>query len=58
MFRKILFCTDFSEDAHWAFTYAFQLAKTFKSKLETNSNLKSQNFFFEKFVFTTLVVRI
>lgn len=33
MFKKILFCTDFSEDAHWAFTYALQLAKTFKSKL-------------------------
>jgi nucleotide-binding universal stress UspA family protein len=33
MFKKILFCTDFSEDAHWAFTYALQLAKRFKSKL-------------------------
>lgn len=33
MFKKILFCTDFSDDAHWAFTYALQLAKTFKSKL-------------------------
>ena len=33
MFKKILFCTDFSEDADWAFTYALQLAKTFKSKL-------------------------
>ena len=33
MFKKILFCTDFSEDAHWAFTYALHLAKTFKSKL-------------------------
>jgi nucleotide-binding universal stress UspA family protein len=32
MFKKILFCTDFSPDADWAFTYAFQLAKTFKSK--------------------------
>ncbi len=33
MFKKILFCTDFSEDAHWAFTYALNLAKTFNSKL-------------------------
>lgn len=33
MFKKILYCTDFSEDAHWAFTYALQLAKTLKSKL-------------------------
>ncbi len=33
MFQKILFCTDFSEDAHWAFTYALYLSKTFNSKL-------------------------
>jgi nucleotide-binding universal stress UspA family protein len=33
MFKKILFCTDFSEDAHWAFTYALNLAKSYKSKL-------------------------
>jgi len=33
MFRKILFCTDFSEDSHWAFTYALDLAKTYKAKL-------------------------
>lgn len=33
MFKKILFCTDFSEDAHWAFTYALNLAKTFNSRL-------------------------
>ena len=33
MFKKILFCTDFSEDAHWAFTYALNLAKTHKSSL-------------------------
>jgi len=33
MFKKILFCTDFSEDSHWAFTYALHLAKTFESKL-------------------------
>ena len=33
MFKKILFCTDFSDDAHWAFTYALSLARTFKSKL-------------------------
>ena len=33
MFKKILFCTDFSEDAHWAFTYALNLATTFKAGL-------------------------
>ena len=33
MFKKILICTDFSEDSHWAFTYALKLAKTFNSKL-------------------------
>jgi nucleotide-binding universal stress UspA family protein len=33
MFKKILFCTDFSENAHWAFTYALKLARTFQSKL-------------------------
>jgi nucleotide-binding universal stress UspA family protein len=33
MFKKILSCTDFSENSHWAFTYALTLAKTFKSKL-------------------------
>jgi nucleotide-binding universal stress UspA family protein len=33
MFKKILFCTDFSENSHWAFTYALSLAKAFKSKL-------------------------
>jgi nucleotide-binding universal stress UspA family protein len=33
MFKKILFCTDFSEDSHWAFTYAFDLAKTYKAEL-------------------------
>ena len=33
MFKKILFCTDFSENAHWAFTYTLNLAKTYKSKL-------------------------
>jgi universal stress protein A len=33
LFKKILFCTDFSKDAHWAFTYALHLAKNFKSKL-------------------------
>jgi nucleotide-binding universal stress UspA family protein len=33
MFKKILFCTDFSENAHWAFTYALNLAKTYKGKL-------------------------
>jgi len=33
MFENILFCTDFSENAQWAFTYAISLAKTFKSKI-------------------------
>lgn len=33
MFKKILFCTDFSENSHWAFTYALNLAKKYKSKL-------------------------
>ncbi len=33
MFKKILFCTDFSENSHWAFTYALDLAKAYKSKL-------------------------
>ena len=33
MFKKILFCTDFSEDSHWAFTYAFDLAKMYKARL-------------------------
>jgi len=33
MFKKILFCTDFSENSNWAFTYAFNLAKNYKSKL-------------------------
>lgn len=33
MFKKILFCTDFSEDSHWAFSYALNLAKTYQSKL-------------------------
>ncbi len=33
MFKKILFCTDFSENSHWAFTYALNLAKNYNSKL-------------------------
>ena len=33
MFKKILFCTDFSENSRWAFTYALDLAKTYKSNL-------------------------
>ena len=33
MFKKILFCTDFSESSHWTFTYALNLAKTYKAKL-------------------------
>jgi len=33
MFKKILFCTDFSENSNYAFTYALNLAKTYKAKL-------------------------
>ncbi|MCX8118029.1 MAG: universal stress protein [Desulfobacterota bacterium] len=33
MFKKILFCTDFSEDSHYAFRYALDLAKTYKASL-------------------------
>ena len=33
MFNKILFCTDFSENAHWAFTYALNLARTYQGEL-------------------------
>jgi len=33
MFKKILFCTDFSENSHYAFSYALNLAKTYKAKL-------------------------
>ncbi|MBM4278029.1 MAG: universal stress protein [Deltaproteobacteria bacterium] len=33
MFKNILFCTDFSENSHYAFTYALDLAKTYKASL-------------------------
>ncbi len=33
MFKKILFCTDFSENSHYAFSYALNLAKTYKGEL-------------------------
>lgn len=33
MFKKILFCTDFSENSHYAFSYALDIAKTYRSKL-------------------------
>lgn len=33
MFKKILFCIDFSENSDYAFPYAFNLAKTYKAKL-------------------------
>jgi nucleotide-binding universal stress UspA family protein len=33
VFRKILLCTDFSENSHWAFHYALDLAKAYKSKM-------------------------
>jgi nucleotide-binding universal stress UspA family protein len=33
MFKKIVFCTDFSENSNYAFTYALNLAKTYNGKL-------------------------
>jgi nucleotide-binding universal stress UspA family protein len=33
MFKKVLFCTDFSENSHHAFSYALNLAKTYKGEL-------------------------
>jgi len=33
MFKTILFCTDFSETSHYAFTVALDLAKTYQSRL-------------------------
>lgn len=33
MFKKILFCADFSENSDYAFPYALNLAKTYKAKL-------------------------
>jgi nucleotide-binding universal stress UspA family protein len=33
MFKKVLFCTDFSENSHLAFTYALDLARTYRAKL-------------------------
>lgn len=33
MFKKILFCTDLSENSHYAFTYALNLAKTYGGEL-------------------------
>lgn len=33
MFKKILFCTDFSENSHFAFRYALGFSKAFKSRL-------------------------
>ncbi len=33
MFKKVLFCTDFSENSHYAFTYALDVAKNYGSKL-------------------------
>jgi nucleotide-binding universal stress UspA family protein len=33
LFKRILFCTDFSESAQWAFTYALNLAKVYGSRL-------------------------
>jgi len=33
MFKQVLFCTDFSESSHWAFTYALNLAKKYAGTL-------------------------
>lgn len=33
MFKKILFCTDFSENSHYAFSYALDLARVYNAKL-------------------------
>ena len=41
MFKQILFCTGFSENLHYAFTYALNLAKTHQFRV-INSNDKSQ----------------
>ena len=36
MFKKILFCTDFSENSHSAFTYALNLAKDYMEECSIN----------------------
>jgi len=33
MFKKIIFCTDFSENSDHAFSYAFNLAKAYNARL-------------------------
>jgi len=33
MFKKILFCTDFSENSHYAFSYALDLARVYNAEL-------------------------
>ena len=33
MYKKILFCTDFSENSDYAFSYAFQMARDYKATL-------------------------
>lgn len=33
MFKRILFCTDFSENSHLAFTYALDLVRTYHARL-------------------------
>jgi nucleotide-binding universal stress UspA family protein len=33
LFKKILFCTDFSENSHYAFRYALSLASAYKARL-------------------------
>ncbi len=33
MFTEVLFCTDFSEKAHWALTNAFNVARTYQRAL-------------------------
>jgi nucleotide-binding universal stress UspA family protein len=45
MFKKILFCTDFSENSDYAFLYALNLAKTYKAKLLIFHAIVEQTFY-------------
>ena len=47
-YKKVLFCTDFSECADHAFWYAFGVAKrdeAFLHILHVNANMASQSYF-------------
>ena len=46
MFKKILFCTDFSENSDYAFPYALNLAKTYKAKLLIFHAIVEQTFYY------------